>query len=148
MKLEKIGPFLNSNSEVFILKTDVPKMSEGIRSGVNCILLKSTEIVLARSLAVMVFATPGTPSIRTCPLERRAARRCSIMLSCPTMTFPISAFILSKLSRSSVISILDWNCVAGVSGCSFSIFSIFYDFKILSKTSFIFVKSECFITMC
>ena len=33
--LEKIGPFLNSNSESFKLKIEVPKISLGIKSGVN-----------------------------------------------------------------------------------------------------------------
>ena len=32
---EKIGPFLNSNSEFFTLKIEVPKISLGIKSGVN-----------------------------------------------------------------------------------------------------------------
>ena len=61
---KKIGPFLNSNSVVFTLKTEVPKISLGMRSGVNWILLNPTSNVLASNLAVMVLATPGTPSMR------------------------------------------------------------------------------------
>ena len=107
IKLEKIGPFLNSNSDVLTLKTDVPKISDGIRSGVNCILLKPISIVFAKSFAVTVFATPGTPSIITCPLASSAARRCSTIDSCPTITFAISDFMRSKLWLSSPMSILD-----------------------------------------
>ena len=61
--LEKIGPFLYSNSLFLTLKIEVPKISLGIKSGVNWILLKSTAMVLASIFAVTVFATPGTPSI-------------------------------------------------------------------------------------
>ena len=89
------------------LKTEVPKISEGIKSGVNCILLKPTEMVLANNFAVMVLATPGTPSIITCPLESKATKRCSIIDSCPTITLAISDFTLARLSLNSVISILE-----------------------------------------
>ena len=34
-KLEKMGPLLNSNSEVFKFKIEVPSISLGIKSGVN-----------------------------------------------------------------------------------------------------------------
>ena len=47
------------------LKTEVPTTSLGIRSGVNCILLKSTSMILATNFAVNVLAMPGTPSIKT-----------------------------------------------------------------------------------
>jgi len=62
---EKIGPCLNSKADCFMLNTVVPNTSDGIRSGVNRIREKSTEITFESNLAVRVFATPGTPSIST-----------------------------------------------------------------------------------
>jgi hypothetical protein len=66
--LLKMGPGLNSNAELRGSNTDVPNTSLGIRSGVNCILEKGMSRHLASSLAVNVFATPGTPSMRIWPL--------------------------------------------------------------------------------
>ncbi len=90
---ENIGPFLNSNSEVFISNTEVPKISLGIKSGVNCIRLKPISKDFASNFAEMVFATPGTPSIRECPLAKMDAISISIMPFCPTMTLLISSFM-------------------------------------------------------
>ena len=65
---------------VFKLKTEVPKISLGIKSGVNCMRLKSIFKDFASSLAEIVFATPGTPSMSECPLAKIDAISISIML--------------------------------------------------------------------
>jgi len=120
--LEKIGPFLNSNSAVFTLNIDVPKISLGIKSGVNCILLKAVFSVFAKSLAVTVFAIPGTPSISTCPFTRRETISSSIKFSCPIMTLESSVLIpvtaLFKSSNGILLSKLK------SSVCGTSLFSI------------------------
>lgn len=41
-------------------------------------------------LIAKVFAKPGIPSRRMCPLDSRAISRFSTRCFCPTMTFPIS----------------------------------------------------------
>jgi hypothetical protein len=41
------------------IKNEVPNTSEGIRSGVNCILEKFTSMIFASSFALSVFATPA-----------------------------------------------------------------------------------------
>ena len=63
--LENIGPALKVNSADFALNTEVPKTSDGMRSGVNCTREKSAAITLLNNLAVSVLATPGTPSSKT-----------------------------------------------------------------------------------
>ena len=87
--LANTGPFLNSNSLVFILYTEVPKISEGIRSGVNCMREKPDERLLASNLDISVLAIPGTPSNSTWPSARAATRRRSTVFFCPTITFPM-----------------------------------------------------------
>src|SRR5690606_17089677 len=96
--LENMGPALNSNSEVFMLYTEVPNTSEGIRSGVNCMREKSTDMTLDISLAVSVFATPGTPSIRTWPSASNAVISNVIICSWPMLILPISSRIFSTLA--------------------------------------------------
>jgi len=116
--LENIGPCLNSNSLVFTLKTEVPKISLGIKSGVNWMRLKSTAIVLANSFAVTVFATPGTPSINEWPSLKIETMSISSMFSCPTITLPSSAFIFLTASCNSSRSIRDENLSEDASGFS------------------------------
>ena len=129
--LEKIGPFLKSNSEVFISKIEVPKISLGIKSGVNCMRLKPTSKVFANSFAETVFATPGTPSIKECPLAKIEAISISIMLFCPTITLPISVLIWATPSFNSLKSIRFVKLTALFSGA----------FK-LSFSGFMFVWSS------
>jgi len=49
----------------FWLNTDTPVISDGRRSGVNCILLKEQFKDLARDFTSVVFPTPGISSIST-----------------------------------------------------------------------------------
>ncbi len=48
----------------------VPVMSIGIKSGVNWIRLKSSDIVSATLLTSKVLAKPGTPINNACPREQ------------------------------------------------------------------------------
>ena len=48
-----------------------------------------------RVLIARVFARPGTPSRRMCPLARRPIRRFSTRCFCPTMTLFISIVRMS-----------------------------------------------------
>jgi hypothetical protein len=63
--LAKIGPFFVRNSDDCGSYTRVPIRSAGSRSGVNWI--RWNEVLMARASmrTVIVFAKPGTPSIRT-----------------------------------------------------------------------------------
>ncbi len=62
------GPASGSSS------TLVPVMSDGIRSGVNWIRLKLTSRIRAIELTISVLASPGTPTNRTWPRVKIAAR--------------------------------------------------------------------------
>ena len=85
--LAKIAPGLNTNSEAWRSQIETPVTSEGSRSGVNWIRLKSQSIDLANDLASKVLPTPGTSSMRTCPSATRQSRICSIGWRLPWMTF-------------------------------------------------------------
>ena len=87
-------------------KTEVPKISLGIKSGVNCIRLKSIAKDLANKRADMVFATPGTPSISAWPLAKIEAISISIIPFWPTITLLISDFICATPCCNSERSIL------------------------------------------
>ena len=50
----------------------VPVMSEGIRSGVNWMRLKTRPSVCAMVRTMSVFAVPGRPVIRQCPPTKSA----------------------------------------------------------------------------
>jgi hypothetical protein len=65
-------------------------MSLGIRSGVNWIRLKSSDIVRAIVEISSVLASPGTPTTSACPRQKMQVRICSTTSSCPTITFAIS----------------------------------------------------------
>src|SRR5215471_12931806 len=71
--------------------TSVPRMSDGIRSGVNWIRLNLRLTASASVLMSSVFARPGTPRSRQCPPAKRQARISRRTCSCPMMTRPISA---------------------------------------------------------
>ena len=64
----------------------MPVMSEGIRSGVNWMRLKPTSRILASELTINVLARPGTPTSRTWPRVKMAARICSMTSRWPTTT--------------------------------------------------------------
>ena len=54
--------------------TSVPVMSEGMRSGVNWILENPSFMVLAMVDIRRVFASPGTPTRRAWPPQKRHRR--------------------------------------------------------------------------
>jgi len=72
-------------------KVSEPNMSDGIRSGVNCIRLK----VKSRAEAIVwinkVLARPGTPISSACPWQKIVINTCLTTSSCPMMTLEISA---------------------------------------------------------
>ena len=73
----KIGPFLIANSPSLGLYIDVPRRSAGRRSGVNWMRVKSIFSSLEIVFIVKVFASPGSPSKRTWPLDKSAIVSCS-----------------------------------------------------------------------
>jgi len=79
--LQKMGPFTKRKDRRLVLwsssRISVPVMSEGIRSGVNWIRLKSSSSTAARVLISRVLASPGTPTKSTCPRANIATRSCS-----------------------------------------------------------------------
>ena len=87
----KIGPFTKVNFR-FSSKISLPKISEGIKSGVNWILLKfkpnASETVCTKS----VFAKPGTPINKECPPQKIESITKSTALFWPTIIFDISFF--------------------------------------------------------
>ena len=97
-RLAKIGPSSVSNASLDGRHTRVPTMSPGMRSGVNWSRLKVPPIASARVRTARVFATPGTPSRRTCPRARRPTSIRSTMRSWPTTTFFTSKSVRSSVS--------------------------------------------------
>ena len=63
--LVKTGPARKSNCDERESNTSEPVMSLGIRSGVNCTRLESSDRVRESVRTKRVFATPGTPSSST-----------------------------------------------------------------------------------
>jgi len=72
----KIGPGLkwNSRRPSASVRTWVPTMSEGIRSGVNWMRLKLSPRASLAVLHIKVLPSPGTPSIKTWPPANSAVR--------------------------------------------------------------------------
>src|ERR1700722_8909794 len=66
-------------------------MSEGMRSGVNCILATLKDIACARARTSNVLPRPGTPSTSTCPDTHRAMMVWSTTAVCPTRALPTLA---------------------------------------------------------
>ena len=80
----KTGPCWNSNCRrppAASITMFVPRMSAGMRFGVNWILLKERSSTSLRVRTNSVFPSPGTPSSRTCPWAKRAVRTPSTMAS-------------------------------------------------------------------
>src|SRR5579872_3694695 len=82
----KTGPERNSNWLLCKLKTLVPRMSDGIRSGVNWTRLQSSASRRASVRAISVLAVPGTPSSRTWPPHNSASNINSRLSRWPTTT--------------------------------------------------------------
>ena len=72
-------------------RIEVPMMSLGIRSGVNCTRPKRTSTAAASVCTRRVFATPGTPSMRLWPEQRSVTKARRTADSCPTTTPPTAA---------------------------------------------------------
>src|SRR3984957_6640557 len=66
-------------------------MSEGMRSGVNCIRATFRDIACAKARTSNVLPRPGTPSISTCPDTHRAMMVWSTTAVCPTSALPTLA---------------------------------------------------------
>ena len=64
----------------------VPVMSMGIKSGVNWMRLKCSDMVSASLLTSSVFAKPGTPISKAWPRAKRHSESRSMTVVCPTMT--------------------------------------------------------------
>src|SRR5438445_3587567 len=94
----KTGPLLNSNSRLFILKMKPPTMSSGSISGVNWTLLNARPRHFENAFASIVLETPGTPSMRVCPLASIETSRSSVSSSLPTTTLPTSFSTLVLMS--------------------------------------------------
>ena len=97
--LEKRGPAENSNSFLPLLLSTticVPIMSAGIKSGVNCILLKSKPNALLKDFTSRVLPKPGKPSRSTCPLAKKAIKIFCTTSLCPTISLPISSLMSLK----------------------------------------------------
>jgi len=72
--------------------TSVPRMSDGMRSGVNWMRRASSPSTVPIVSTSFVFASPGTPSKSAWPPERIVTSACSTTVSWPNMTVPIAAF--------------------------------------------------------
>lgn len=90
----KTGPGRNSIRRSLGWKTWVPVMSAGMRSGVHWIRAKLPASPDDRRRTARVLASPGAPSIRTCPPARSAIIRRST--SCAR---PIRPASISDMSR-------------------------------------------------
>src|SRR5579884_563017 len=101
--LAKIGPGTKRSRRAPVVGSvsniSVPRMSPGIRSGVNWIRRNSQESACASVRTSSVLARPGTPMSRQCPRAKRAISRFWRMASCPTMTLRISASSRSCCAR-------------------------------------------------
>ena len=101
MRLAKMGPRENSKRRVPsppVCRISLPTMSVGIRSGVNWMRWKERPSTLPKVLTRRVLASPGTPTIRQCPRQRRATSICSTTSCWPTTVRAISARMLSMLA--------------------------------------------------
>ena len=123
--LANTGPGRNSNSAVCRLKIDMPVMSPGSRSGVNCTRLTEQSIERASALASDVLPTPGTsstsrwPSASSVTSARRTtsglptmhaldvARRCGAQLGDLGQSGGPSAAVRAARSRSLLVVVTD-----------------------------------------
>jgi hypothetical protein len=81
---------INENSLRCRLKTLVPVMSAGMRSGVNWILANSQPSTRASVRTRRVLATPGTPSMSAWFPVKMAISAFSMTSCWPMMTLPVS----------------------------------------------------------
>ena len=134
IKLANIGPFFTEKVSFLGLYICVPIISAGNKSGVNCKRLNFASIVLASVLMASVFANPGTPSNRICPLESNATKRRSLMCFCPTITLLSSSISISIIALS--LFIFSFNSFKSV--CTISVILYFF-----SECKFKFCNFMC-----
>ena len=79
--------------------TSEPVTSPGIRSGVNCTRGVSSDSAAERARTRRVFATPGTPSSRTCPRASSAMTSPVTAASWPTTALATSLRTASSAAR-------------------------------------------------
>ena len=89
-RLHIAAPCLNSNLPVCLLYIENPVISDGITSGVNCILLYLSPSAFANACAIVVLPTPGISSNNTCPPAIIAIYTLHI-----TSSFPMTDFLTS-----------------------------------------------------
>ena len=71
--------------------TSVPRMSDGIRSGVNWMRRASSPSTVPMVSTSLVLARPGTPISSAWPPQSTVIRACSTTLSWPKITAPIAS---------------------------------------------------------
>ncbi len=89
---EKTGPGINLKL-LSSPNISEPIMSEGIKSGVNCMRLKLRSSTCDTVCTNKVFARPGTPTSRQWPLLKIDISTNFTTSSCPTITLLISVRI-------------------------------------------------------
>ena len=102
----KIGPLMKRYSlcplDSSTSRISVPVMSEGMRSGVNWMRRNCRSSTSATVRIIIVFARPGMPIIRTCPLEMIAVNSSDTISFCPMIALEISALrrsVFTLISR-------------------------------------------------
>ena len=83
-------------------------MSPGIRSGVNWTRLVPTDRAAASERTSRVLATPGTPSISTCPPDSSATSSPDTAASCPTTALATSVRTRLSASRAASGATVSW----------------------------------------
>ena len=105
IEYEGTYPLPEAQKDRFMLKTLVPVMSAGMRSGVNWMRLNSHPSTRARVRTSSVFATPGTPSMSAWWPVKMAISALSITSSWPMMTLRTSARARVRMSVIGVVSV-------------------------------------------
>ena len=103
---QKIGPSMKRNARVPsapVSSTSAPRMSAGIRSGVNCTRFATSPSTVPSVSTSRVFASPGAPTSSPCPPDRMAISVCSTTACCPMMRRAIIS--RARTSRAPVASI-------------------------------------------
>src|SRR5580700_2691832 len=98
---QKIGPLTKVKALAWKLNRLAPRMSPGIRSGVNWIRPKLRASVRAKHWARKVLAVPGGPSRRMCPPAKSAVSIRSTVSAWPTIALATSARMASARARTS-----------------------------------------------
>ena len=71
--------------------TSLPRMSDGMRSGVNWMRRASRPSTMPMVSTSLVLARPGRPISSACPPQSTVMSACSTTRSCPKITLPIAA---------------------------------------------------------